>query len=547
LAPEPGAGAWVVKPIAFQGAFGLDHRPMRTSIGHRVRSVVAIVAMALLGSCAKSSTVTQIVVRIDLEPTLKVPCAIDSIDIEVPGVEDSLIEEYSLEDNARLPIQITLIDGPTGPFDIVVVGRKAGQDAPVLEQVVTLPGFVSGKSKLALVKLDSACGSDCEPQVISAAELADYAPIGDTYAAARCDVVEICGNGIDDDNDGDTDNEDSECVTCTPVCAGDEECFAGVCRTLNVVRYETKQALSAADDACQRPDKEVLLVAGDGVDAAGYVPIYNAAPTGENPSMDFFFYGRRVHGVWIGVDGWMAFDFDPGQEASPPALGVGGDRNKNQPLDAAGVPAGIYPFWHGLQLRTTNSEPKVCVWKDQESASDPVATQLQIGWNLGCFNESSSCPGDTENPDKIHLRVVLDAADLSEDRLWERAGRIQIGLGGGGSMGLSQLSTEYPELAIYGRDPENDLYVTMGLKDVAPAACEAHTGDIADGDTVAIAQKCNVFTGRCPGTNVPCGFSQYPDPFYSVGDQVLMESSAIIPDTTPLNEGASIYFYAAGP
>lgn len=515
----------------------------------RLPSFAAVLgALLLVTGCPESSTITQIVLRIEMSPDIEVPCDVEAIDVEVPGVADDRIEAYVLGTDATLPVQITLIDGPTEPFDVTIVGERAGEGA-AFEQVVTLPGFVSGKSRLAVVTIDEACGAECEPKVLAAEDLTAYTPVVNTYEPTRCQTPEVCGNGIDDDGDGKTDGEDEECASdeCDPECGEGLECFGGLCRTNNIVRYVASAGGAPAASACERTESVTIIEATGGTsDAVAYVDLREEAA--EDAGFEFYFYGRRVYGAWVGVDGWVAFDFTPGEDPSAPTVGTGGDPNQNVNLDSSAAPPGIYPFWYGMKLRT-NGPGKVCAARilgddpDGDGELLPPVRQLQLAWDLGCFNGTSVCPAGSTGNDRIYLRVVLDAVKAGSS-LSDKNGRIRIGAGGAGK---SQRSDEFPELAVYGRDraAEDGPLATIGLKDGVAPACLPHSGDIAD-DDASIPQRCDVFSGRCPG-NTACGFTQVPDLFYERDGKKLMQPVSILEGTPPQNTGDSIVFTPAGP
>lgn len=480
------------------------HRPLASWL----LLVASLSGPLLLVGCGDPSTPTQIVLRIDLGGDLKVPCDLDRLDVEIPGVDAAETRAALLTGRAEIPLQVTLVDnGSREPFEVTVVALR-GETQRVITQRVKLPGFRAGKAQLAEVTLTGLCGDDCALVDRSTGTLPAYTA-ADTREPAKCNVGP---------------------VDCEPEgCGEDEECFDGVCRNVNVARYVvSRNPAGQLPIACERFDNEeqvVEILGGAGtVDARAYVDFQARAGQYADSGLRFFFYGRRVFGAWVGVDGWVLFDFTPGEDAQAPTPGADGNSNANVSLSSAEAPAGIYPFWSGLRLHDTISA--VCVsrisdddWTPAEGETAPPLKSIQIAWDYMCFAGVEGCPGD-RTQERLSFQVVLDAAS-SDTPLPGESGRVSVGWGGSNR---AHRSAARPDEAVYGRDQAMDRYVTVGLKDSIAAACEAHTGDVADDDDATIEQRCDVFSGRCPDGS-PCGFSQLPDLFYARGDASLLLQS----------------------
>ncbi|MCA9602523.1 MAG: hypothetical protein KC417_10880, partial [Myxococcales bacterium] len=190
-----------------------------------------------MASCG--DPVTQVVIRIDMDSNLEIPCDLRNLSIEIPGVDDAKITDLALTNSTELPLQVTLVDGPKSPVTVTIYGYKSDAATRTLEQRVVLPGFQSGKSLLANVTLTN-CGLDCDDITMTEADLKTYAPVasGNRHNPTVCtSEPERCSNGEDDDADGLIDGDDPDCATseqCVPGCTGEQACYEGTCRDVKV-------------------------------------------------------------------------------------------------------------------------------------------------------------------------------------------------------------------------------------------------------------------------------------------------------------------------
>jgi hypothetical protein len=193
--------------------------------------------------------------------------------------------------------------------------------------------------------------------------------------------------------------------------------------------YRSQDSLFVLRDACELGDAQVGLLAN--------------APSGEAkldlPELPFpfTFYGRPASEIWVGSNGYVAFE-------QPGAANIGSSDTLG--LGLFPVPA-IMPFWDDLLLG-----PKGICYAVSGAMPDRV---LWITWKEACFQQAPMCG----EPDVGYLTFSV--------ALEETTDRIFVGYN-------SMLATGANSQRAQGQ------FATIGLTSARPVACA--TGCSADGE-----------------------------------------------------------------
>ena len=266
--------------------------------------------------CTKNAT--EIVVTVDT--SFGVPCTIDRVLFEITNSAGETQMESVLVGADDLPGSLTLVpDGSVGQLTIKVSGLLDQQVIAVAEQIVSFENEASHEVRFLL---DSNCTG----------------------------------------------------ATCPAVREGE---FTGLPnRATRTICGEERYALNAASlifprDACV--DGNIGAVLGAGMDEVEALVPLDPLP------FPFFFYGKPVKDIWVGDNGYVAFN-----ASEPEALieDVGDPRS----IGELGFPtAGVLAFWDNLVSNTdgvcysvTGSAPRRFMW---------------FTWKNTCFAGGAGCGG----------------------------------------------------------------------------------------------------------------------------------------------------------
>lgn len=332
---------------------------------------------------------------LSIDTNAGIPCDIDRIRIRATAAGTTMLERAVA--GAELPITVTLLDDtPSGSFTLDVTGLQG--NAEVMR--VSGPLRFSDREVIQPVMLDATCGVD------PPCPLPDAVPPGSTAPPSPARFQ------------------------CGPT----------------VRRYAPSTTLEGFVDACSIPAPHTGKVLMDASRKTARLDDLESVL----PGFGFQFFGKPIHQIWVGRDGYISFghdDPDPNGDIAPGPF----DRGLRQ-IGPPPPPRSVFAFWDRLTLGADG----VCY----ELEGQPTSQVLRVTWSHACVTDSCA-------PGNLNFTITLD----------ESTQRVVLA---------------YVPI-VNGTDQENGGSATVGLVDEAP------------GCTV---DQCTFETGLCADGVTPCGYSQ---------------------------------------